>query len=106
MSWHTRFKIYKWKKINKFIKLTANHHAASSSKVCNESIMTGNVPDIFKVRRITPILLKNGSAYQPEIYRPIAVMSSFSKIFEKLLHDQLISFLEKHNYSIRISIWF
>ena len=59
--------------------------------------MTGNVPDIFKVRRITPILLKNGSAYQPEIYRPIAVMSSFSKIFEKLLHDQLISFLEKHN---------
>ena len=55
-SWHTRFRIYKGKK--KFVKLAANHLAALSSKVCNESIMTGNVPDIFKVRRITPILLK------------------------------------------------
>ena len=89
--------------------MAANHLAALSSKVCNESIMTGNVPDIFKVRRITPILLKNGSAYEPEIFmRPIAVMSSFSKVFEKLVHDQLISFLDETQCSIyiRVSIWF
>ena len=54
--------------------------------------MTGNVPDIFKVSRITP----NGSACEPGNYRPIAVVSSFSKVFEKLEYDQLISFLEKH----------
>ena len=45
--------------------------------------MTGNVPDIFKVSRITPIL-KNGSTCEPGNYRPIAVISSFSKVFEKI----------------------
>jgi len=58
--------------------------------------MTGSVPDIFKVSRITPIL-KNGSACEPGNYRPIAVLSSFSKVLEKLIYDQLISFLEKQN---------
>ena len=58
--------------------------------------MTGSVPDIFKVSRITPIP-KNGSACEPGNYRPIAVLSSFSKVLEKLIYDQLISFLEKQN---------
>ena len=50
--------------------------------------MTGDVPDIFKVSRITPIL-KNGTACEPGNYRPIAVKSSFSKVFEKLVYDFL-----------------
>ena len=49
----------------------------------------------FQVR-ITPIL-KNGSACESGNYRPIAVLSSFSKVLEKLIYDQLISFLEKQN---------
>ena len=81
---------------NKFIKLAADHLAMPFSKIYNESIVTGNVPDAFKVSRITPIF-KNGSACEPGNYRPIAVISSFSKVFEKLVYDQLISFLEKHN---------
>ena len=49
---------------NKFFKLAADHLAVPFSKIYNESIMTENVPDIFKVSRITPIL-KSGSAYEP-----------------------------------------
>ena len=66
---------------NKFIKLAANPLAAPFTKIYNESIMTGSVPDIFKVSRITPIL-KNGNACEPKNYRPIAVLSSFSKVLE------------------------
>ena len=67
------------------------------SKIYNVSIMTGIVADyIVKVPRIAPIL-KNGSICEPGNYRLIAVISSFSKVFEKLLCDQLISSLEKHN---------
>ena len=40
---------------NKFIKLAADHLAMPFSKIYNESIVTGNVPDAFKVSRITPI---------------------------------------------------
>ena len=67
------------------------------SKIYNESIMTGIVADyIFKIPRISPIL-KNGSTCEPGNYRLIAFISSFRKVFEKLLCDQLISSLEKHN---------
>ena len=64
---------------NKFIKLAADHLAVPFSKICNEFIMTGNVPDIFKVSGITPIL-KNGSACEPGNYIPIALISSFSTL--------------------------
>lgn len=62
--------------------------------------MTGNVPGIFKISRITPIL-KNGSACERRNYRPIAVISSFSKVFEKLICDQLISFLFEYQFGFR-----
>lgn len=67
--------------------------------------MTGIVADIFKVSRITPIL-KNGSTCEPGNYRLIAVISSFSKVFEKLLCDQLISSLEKHNILLEYQFGF
>ena len=67
--------------------------------------MTGIVADIFRVSRITPIL-KNGSTCEPGNYRLIAVISSFSKVFEKLLCDQLISSLEKHNILLEYQFGF
>ena len=67
--------------------------------------MTGIVADIIKVSRITPIL-KNGSTCEPGNYRLIAVISSFSKVFEKLLCDQLISSLEKHNILLEYQFGF
>ena len=33
---------------NKFIKLAADHLAMPFSKIYNESIVTGNVPDVYK----------------------------------------------------------
>ena len=33
----------------------------------------------------------------PDNYRPIATLSPFSKVLEKLMYDQLLSFLTKHN---------
>ena len=81
---------------DKFIKLAANPLAVLFTKIYNESITTGSVPDIFKVSKITPIL-KNGSACEPGNYRPLAVLSSSCIVLEKLIYDQLISFLEKQN---------
>ena len=58
--------------------------------------MTGSVPDILKASRMTPIP-EIGNACEPGNYRPMAVLSSFGKVLEKLVCDQLISILEKHN---------
>ena len=45
---------------------------------------------------ITPVY-RSGSVYGPGNYRPIAIISSFSKVLEKLVYDQLASFLEKQS---------
>ena len=59
----------------------------------NESIKTVVVPDIFKMSQVTPVY-KNGIMTEPRNYQPIAVLSLFSKVLERLVHDQLYSFLE------------
>ena len=53
------------------------------------------VPNILKVSRVTPVY-KNGLTTEPTNYRPIALLSPFSKILEKIIADQLTSFIEKH----------
>ena len=81
---------------NKLIKMASNQISIPLHRIYNESINTGIVPNIFKISRITPIH-KSGTHTDPNNYRPVAVLSSFSKVLEKLIHDQLISFIEKHN---------
>ena len=49
---------------------------------------------MFKISRVTPVF-KNGITTELGNYRPIAIISPFSKILERLVYDQLILFLEK-----------
>ena len=51
-------------------------------------------PEIFKISKVTPIF-KSGSLSELGNYRPIAVISPFSKVLERLVYDQLVSYLEK-----------
>ena len=48
-------------------------------------------------------LHKKGSTDNPSNYRPISLLSIFSKIFEKVMHKKLYEFLEKNNvlYSLQ-----
>ena len=39
---------------------------------------------------------KNGNTTDPNNYRPISILSPFSKVLEKIVHDQMLLFLEKH----------
>ena len=53
-------------------------------------------PDELKIAEVTPIY-KSGDKTSIEIYRPISVLSVFSKIFEKIMYNHLINFINKHN---------
>ena len=50
----------------------------------------------MKTTKITPIH-KEGSKINAENYRPISILSSFSKIYEKLMHIRISNFLESNN---------
>ena len=57
----------------------------------NESFRDGIFPDKLKIAMVIPIHKKGDTAINAN-YWPISLFSVFSKIFEKLTHQQLYSF--------------
>ena len=74
--------------------------------VLNLSLMAGIFPDEMKLARITPIF-KTGSNYLVNNYRPVSVLSTFSKILEQMIYNRMINFIDKndilfkHQFSFR-----
>jgi CRISPR/Cas system-associated protein Csx1 len=62
--------------------------------ICNVSFQQGIFRDQMKIAKIKP-LYRNGDKQDMQNYRPISVLSAFSKILEKLMYNRL-SFLKKH----------
>ena len=65
----------------------------------NESFSSGIFPDKLKITKVITL----HKTENPSNYRPISLLSIFSKIFEKVLHKRLYEFLEKNNllYSLQ-----
>ena len=64
--------------------------------IFNISLQTGVFPDGMKIARIIP-LFKNSNINDFTNYRPISLLSQFSKILEKIFHNRMMSFIEKKN---------
>ena len=62
----------------------------------NKSLMQGYVPTCWKKKRISP-LFKTGDPFDVNNYRPISILPVTMKVFEKIIHNQMSSFLIKHN---------
>ena len=54
------------------------------------------VPDISKISKVTPVF-KTDAATDPGNYRPIAGLSPFAKILERLVYNELNCFPEREN---------
>jgi retron-type reverse transcriptase len=54
---------------------------------------SGVVPSQFKIAKVIPVY-KSGDKTNPDNYRPISLLSSFSKILEKVVAIRLTSFLD------------
>lgn len=66
------------------------------SHVLNKSVVDGEFPELLKVAVVVPIF-KKGDTKCVENYRPIALLSIFSKIMEKLVFDRIFAFLNSFN---------
>ncbi|RVE51884.1 hypothetical protein evm_003504 [Chilo suppressalis] len=64
--------------------------------IFNDCVDCGVFPDLMKYSKITP-LHKSGSTSDPTNFRPISVLPTFSKIFEKIMLDQMQSHFNKYN---------
>lgn len=64
--------------------------------IYNLSIKIGVFPDRLKIAIVKP-LYKGGDKENVNNYRPISMLGSFSKIFEKIIKFRLIDYLEKNS---------
>ena len=69
------------------------HIAKPLAQIVNLSFYVGMFPSKLKVGKVSP-LHKKGSCDNPSNYKPISILSVFSKIFEKLIHQRLYKFSE------------
>ena len=80
----------------KVIKFFLIHQHHRFTKLLNCCINTEIFPDAWKIASVTPIK-KEGFANDVSDLRPISRLPLPSKILEKLLHKQLIKFLDNNN---------
>ncbi|KAK9509226.1 hypothetical protein O3M35_006584 [Rhynocoris fuscipes] len=62
----------------------------------NDSFVYGIFPDCLKTSYVIPVF-KKGSKSDCNNYRPISILSNFSKIIEKLMFNRIYSFLDSYN---------
>ena len=78
------------------LKKVFNSICAPLTNICNKSLLNGVFPDSMKVAKVIP-LFKSGGNEVFTNYRPVSLLSQFSKILEKLFDKRLDSFIDKHN---------
>ena len=81
------------------LKDAAEEIAPSLAAIFNASINLGIFPDDFKIAIISPIH-KSDSKLICDNHRPISVLSCVAKIFEKLISEQLNTYLESNGLLI------
>ena len=64
--------------------------------IWKQSLDSGFIHKSFLSQMITPVH-KKGSKSKPENYRPISLTSHITKIFERIVRDRLVHFLEQNN---------
>ena len=79
----------------RYIKDIALHIAQPLAYLINKSFSSGNVPKEMKTARVTP-LFKRGNREQATNYRPISILPVFAKIFEGLMYERLMAYLQQH----------
>ena len=78
---------------SKLMNNSANFLAAPLTSIINKSFKEGKFPSMLKMSKINPVDKRKGSKC-PANFRPIAMLSCFSKLIEKASIKQLVKYME------------
>ena len=65
------------------------------TKIYNDSILNSNFPTPLKMAEITPAHKKDDKT-KMDNYRPVSILPSISKLFERNMHDQIYAYMDSH----------
>ena len=80
----------------KLLKFLAPALVRPLTLIINQSLITGIFPDKLKVAKVIPLYKKDDKLIMDN-YRPISLLSSISKVFEKVVFLQLSSYFIENN---------
>ena len=85
-------------------KLRFNRNTCKYINIINSSFdfEQGIIPDSLKIAKVVPIHKVVKLKFQITVVRPICLLDSFSKIYEKLIHNRIIEFLDHSNTLLTI----
>jgi hypothetical protein len=78
---------------SKMLKKLSDDLSAFLVRAVNKSMRDGQFPTSFKVAHIVATH-KCGNKLDPGNYRPIVVLTNLSKIFESVLYNRIVNFLD------------
>ena len=81
---------------NKLLKFVKCGIAKPLTIIINQMLSVGIFPDLLKISKVIP-LYKKDDPVNFSNYRPISLLPSISKIFEKVIFKQLADYLEENN---------
>jgi hypothetical protein len=77
----------------KILKSSIAYVSSPLTYICNKMLATGTFPSRLKFSEVRPIY-KKGDKNDVSNYRPISLLTSFSKIFEKVVYNRLYKHIE------------
>ena len=80
---------------NSILKFLEPYLSPILASIINKSFRTGTFPRSLKIAKVIPIH-KGAEKNDVSNYRPISILPPISKIFEKIIFKQILSFLEKY----------
>ena len=78
---------------SKFLKLCINEITGPICHIINTAIEEKSFPEQWKISKITPIP-KIDQPLEPSDYRPISILPILSKVYEKILMQQIVNHIE------------
>jgi hypothetical protein len=81
---------------NNILKACKTYISTPLSYLCNRVLFEGVFPDRLKYAIIVPAY-KKGDKNNLSNYRPIPILTTFIKIFQKVMHSRLLEHLNKNN---------
>ena len=80
----------------KFLKSITPVLLPSLTLIINQSLITGIFPNSLKIAKVIP-LHKKECIMKMDNYRPVSLLTAFSKVIEKVVHTQLSDYLNKNS---------